>query len=292
MFRCSLLRMGIVGMIVTATTTLVTASDKTFDSAPIGGLPTGWTVAKTGAGDGSVWKIQEDATSPLGKKVLTQTASGPGPLFNLCVADQPRMADVDLTIKLKAHSGKIDQGGGPVWRYQDANNYYIARMNPLENNFRVYKVVDGQRTQLGTAAVEAASGTWHTIRIEHRAHRIQCSLNGKLSLDVTDDSIAKGGQIGFWTKADAVTSFAAPVLADLASASASKQVLVVNTQDASVSLVELATMKEVTRHKVGPRPYGIAVSRDGRTVAVGVEDEECVKFFSLPDFTLDRKGVV
>ena len=41
---------------------------------------------------------------------------------------------------------------------------------------------------------------------------------------------------------------------------------------------------ESKRYKVGPRPYGIAVSKDGKTVAVGVEDEECVKFFSLPDF--------
>lgn len=66
--------------------------------------------------------------------------------------------------------------------------------------------------------------------------------------------------------------------------SAPKQVFVVNTQDASVSLVDLATMKEVKRHPVGNRPYGIAVTADGKTVAVGVEDEECVKFFSLPDF--------
>jgi DNA-binding beta-propeller fold protein YncE len=69
-----------------------------------------------------------------------------------------------------------------------------------------------------------------------------------------------------------------------------KQVLVVNTGDASVSLVDLAGMKEVTRWKVGPRPYGIAVSRDGKTVAVGIEDEEKVKFFSLPEFKL--KGEV
>lgn len=71
--------------------------------------------------------------------------------------------------------------------------------------------------------------------------------------------------------------------------SSPKQVFVVNTQDASVSLVDLETMKELKRHDVGKRPYGIAVSRDGMTVAVGVEDEECVKFFSLPDFKLKGK---
>ncbi len=69
-----------------------------------------------------------------------------------------------------------------------------------------------------------------------------------------------------------------------------KQVFVVNTGDASVSLVDLESMKEMKRYPVGPRPYGIAVSRDGKTVAVGVEDEEKVKFFSLPEFQL--KGEV
>jgi YVTN family beta-propeller protein len=66
-----------------------------------------------------------------------------------------------------------------------------------------------------------------------------------------------------------------------------QQVLVVNTQDASVSRVDLTTMEELSRHQVGPRPYGIAVTQDGQSVAVGVEDEECVKFFSLPDFELE-----
>jgi hypothetical protein len=70
---------------------------------------------------------------------------------------------------------------------------------------------------------------------------------------------------------------------------APKQVFVVNTGEGSVSLVDLVTMKELQRHKVGPRPYGIAISRDGKTVAVGVEDEECVKFYSLPDFKMKGK---
>lgn len=273
----------LIGLLGCGLSTGAAPAGDAFDAAAVGKLPNGWSAAKTGTGDGSVWKIQEDATVPAGKKVLTQTSSaGPSGLFNLCVGDEPRLADVDLTVSLKALSGKIDQGGGPVWRYQDQDNYYIARFNPLEKNFRVYKVIGGKRTQLATANVEGATGKWHDLRIEHRGSRILCSLNGRQLLGVTDDTITKPGRIGFWTKADAVTAFAAPVISN--SAAAPKQVLVVNTQDASVSLVELATMKETARHPVGARPYGIAVSKDGKTVAVGVEDEECVKFFSLPDF--------
>lgn len=256
-----------------------------FDVAAVGSLPAGWTAAKTGTGDGSVWKIQEDATAPLGKKVLTQTSSaGPSPLFNLCIANEAQLLDVVLTVSLKALSGKVDQGGGPIWRFQDENNYYVARVNPLENNFRLYKVLDGKRIQLATVDVETATGKWHTIRVEHQGDRIRCSCNGGPMLEASDNSISRAGRIGFWTKADAVTSFAVPTMTSLSVDAAPGQALVVNTLDASVSLVDLATMKEVARHPVGPRPYGIAVTRDGKTVAVGVEDEECVKFFSLPDF--------
>lgn len=68
----------------------------------------------------------------------------------------------------------------------------------------------------------------------------------------------------------------------VASAAEPTKVFVVNTQDASVSLVDLKAMTEERRFPVGNRPYGIAVTPDARTLAVGVEDEEAVKFFALP----------
>ncbi len=179
-----------------------------FEATTIGALPKNWTTVKMGEGMGNVWKILEDPSAPKGPKVLAQTSvAGPSRMFNLCVADQTKFTDVDLNVAMKAVEGKIDQGGGLMWRYKDANNYYIARMNPLEENFRVYKVVDGTRKQLGTADVEAPAGKWHTIRIVHKGDHIQCYLNGKAHLDVKDDTFKEAGKIGLWTKADAVTSF-------------------------------------------------------------------------------------
>jgi DNA-binding beta-propeller fold protein YncE len=62
------------------------------------------------------------------------------------------------------------------------------------------------------------------------------------------------------------------------------EVLVVNTQDGTVSRVDLVESKEVGRFPVGERPYGIALTPDGKTVAVGVEGEEKVKFFATDGF--------
>lgn len=179
-----------------------------FEGAPAGTLAAGWVAAKTGTGPGSVWQVRVDTTSPHGSMTLAQTSvEGPNPLYNLCVAEGTSYADVDLTVSFKSVSGEKDQGGGPVWRYQDANNYYVARFNPLEDNYRLYKVVGGKRKQLATADAEAAAGKWHTLRVVHRGARIQCYLNGKLRLEASDSEIAQPGKIGLWTKADAVTAF-------------------------------------------------------------------------------------
>jgi hypothetical protein len=173
-----------------------------------GELPKGWLAAKTGEGPGSVWKVVEDKTCIDGK-VLAQTSSeGANRLFNLCIAQDTNFKDVDIELAIKAMRGEKDQGGGPVWRYTDAKNYYVARVNPLEDNYRVYKVVDGKRIELGTIDVDVPAGQWHRLRVVHQGDHIQCFLNDKLKLDVHDSTFAKGGNVGLWTKADAATYFA------------------------------------------------------------------------------------
>src|SRR5205085_4973207 len=137
--------------------------------------------AQTNKGKGSVWKVMADDTAPSGTGlVLAQTAESPGAVFNLCVATNTRSRDVKASVAFKAVRGKNDQGGGLVWRYQDANNYYVARMNPLEDNYRVYKVVDGKRIQLETKeGLKVPVDEWHTLKIKQVGDHIECFLDGK-----------------------------------------------------------------------------------------------------------------
>jgi hypothetical protein len=182
-----------------------------FDAANIGALPTGWKIAKTGNGTGGDWKIVEDKDA-AGGMALAQTKADKNATFNICFAEETSYRDIDLTISFKAMAGEKDQGGGPVWRFQDENNYYIARMNPLEDNFRFYKVVAGKRIELASADIVAKAGTWHVIRIVNTGDRIECYLNGKKYLDAKDPTFANAGKIGLWTKADAQTRFAGLVV--------------------------------------------------------------------------------
>jgi hypothetical protein len=185
------------------------ASVHRFDKADRDQVPKGWKVDRTGKGEGSIWKVVEDKTGP-GKTgyVLAQAAKSPNAMFNLCVLQGAKVKDVEVKVAFKAVRGELDQGGGIVWRYQDANNYYVARMNPLEDNFRVYKVVAGKRIQLNTREdIKVPAGEWHTLHVRMVGSKIECSLDGRNLLEATDDAITEAGLVGLWSKADAQSYF-------------------------------------------------------------------------------------
>lgn len=182
----------------------------TFDDGDVGAVPAGWSVGATKpAAPAATWSLVDDASAPSGGRALALTHSehGSNGTYNLCWTDETVFGDGRIHVAFKALEGEVDQGGGPIWRAQGPDDYYICRANPLEANFRVYKVTGGVRKQLDSATVDVPSGTWHTIDVEHVGERITCWLNGALLLETTDGSIRSAGGVGLWTKADALTSF-------------------------------------------------------------------------------------
>jgi hypothetical protein len=176
----------------------------------VGKPPAGWTVAQTHEGQGGAWQVVADPTAPSGSGLtLAQTGAAANLVYNLCVTDATTFGrDTVIRVALKAVKGDVDQGGGVVWLYQDPNNYYVCRYNPLEENLRVYHVKGGKRTQLATKEeVKAADGTWHRLEVTHRGDRITCALDGTHRLEVTDSTLTEPGKVGLWTKADAQTRF-------------------------------------------------------------------------------------
>jgi hypothetical protein len=144
-------------------------------------------------------------TSDSGK-ALAQSARNPNSVFNVVLAGDTNAREVDLSVRMKAIAGEYDQGGGLVWRVRDVKNYYLARYNPLEDNYRAYKVVNGKRTLLQNADIAHTAG-WHTLRVTMTGDHIQCSYDGKKYLDVKDATFPEAGKIGLWSKADAQSQF-------------------------------------------------------------------------------------
>ena len=93
--------------------------------------------------------------------VLAQTAETQP--WAVAILEDKKFADVDVAVKFRPISGKEDASGGVIFRARDAKNYYLVRANGLEDNFRLYTMKDGRRSQIATSKVEAPKlGDWHT----------------------------------------------------------------------------------------------------------------------------------
>ena len=152
--------------------------------------------------EAGAWVVARDGDNLM----LAQTAKNGDKDFNLALAERTSFKDLDISVRVRAVAGELDQGGGLVWRAKDAQNYYIARYNPLEPNLRVYKVEGGKRTQLDHADVPG-DREWHTLRITMKGREIFGYLDGKKLLEAEDSTFPDAGQIGLWSKADAQSDF-------------------------------------------------------------------------------------
>ncbi len=167
--------------------------------------------AQTGKrGELALWKLVSDPSAPSGSKallVVPNPRTNHGACFNVFLNRKIQAKDLEISVWLKPVRGREDQGGGPVWRAKDADNYYVVRWNPLEDNFRLYFVKRARRRMISSAKLKANPHRWHEIRVIHQGDLIRCYFDGKLKIKVRDRTFTQGGKIGLWTKADASTEF-------------------------------------------------------------------------------------
>jgi hypothetical protein len=174
-----------------------------FDDAKTGTLPAGWLGGVTGSGTPK-WLVEADGSAPSKLNVLKQSGEGTYPW---CVKKDTSIKDGFVEVKLKPVSGLEDQAGGVVWRWQDGDNYFIARANVLEDNVRICRTVKGKRIQFGGVDMKVAGNQWHTLRVDFAGNHFKVSYDGKAVFEADDDTFKTAGAVGVWTKADSGTLF-------------------------------------------------------------------------------------
>lgn len=179
-----------------------------FEESREGSAPLGFSFAKTGSGRLGQWVVNTHPDATSGTKVLAQVDPDPTDFrFPMAVVDEPLLADLRLSVRCKPVSGNVDQACGLVFRYQDGNNYYVTRANALEQNVRLYKVVEGKRQQFASWNGSVTGGTWHELGVEATGDHFTVSWDGQRVIDAYDQTFSQPGNIGLWTKADSITYF-------------------------------------------------------------------------------------
>jgi len=177
----------------------------TFESDPVGAPPASFEFARTGRGAEGKWTVELERG---GKNhvLLQSSADKTDDRFPVAVVKKESFHDVTLTVRARSLAGEIDQGFGVVWRYRNADNYYITRCNALEDNCTIYHVVNGSRRPFQNHSVKVASNAWHTLTMEARGDHFVVWFDDMKVLDARDDTF-QSGQVGLWTKADSVIEF-------------------------------------------------------------------------------------
>ena len=160
---------------MTIATGIAAAETVNFDDIKAGAPPPGWTATQTGSG-AAKWAVEKDDSAPSKPNVLKQSGQA---TFPVCFKNDTSIKDGFVEVKFKPVTGKEDQAGGVIWRLQDANNYYIARANPLENNVTIYHTIKGKRTEKKRTNTKVASGAWHTLRVDFRGNHFTVTFDGK-----------------------------------------------------------------------------------------------------------------
>lgn len=190
-----------------------------FDGDGEGKPPAGFNFARTGQGSDGQWVVKKDESAPSKPNMLAQTSQDKTDYrFPLAIAEGTSYKDLALSVKFKTISGSVDQGAGLVFRLQDKDNYYVVRANALEDNFRLYHVVNGRRIQFAGSNFKVTPGVWHEIRVEARGNEFRCYYDGQLKITARDNTFKDAGKIGLWTKADSVIHFDDLTVEDLGGA--------------------------------------------------------------------------
>lgn len=172
-----------------------------FDDLPAGRPPPGFLFASSPKEQSGQWVVLRDGANA----VLGQLHPG-RPGVQLAVVEGASFTDLILSVRLRLVEGA--RSAGVVWRYRDADNYYLASLDLREQDVRIYRVVAGNRTRLDDEDdLELDVDGWHLLKIEHRGMRIRVRINGVPVSDARDRMFEGPGAIGLWTTGDSVAWF-------------------------------------------------------------------------------------
>ena len=131
-----------------------------------GSPPGAFTFAHTGQGGPGQWKVVSDPTASGGHAIEQTSTDRTDYRFPLAIHEADFPANVDVQLRFKAISGKVDQAAGIAVRVRDKDNYYVVRANALEDNVRFYRVVKGKREQLEGANLKVTPNEWHALGLK------------------------------------------------------------------------------------------------------------------------------
>lgn len=126
--------------------------------------------------------------------------------FPLAISKSGEMNNGVISFKIKPLHGSIDQAGGLVFGLRDIGNYFVFRINALENNAILFEFINNNRVERAQYELPVIRNRWYTLDVRIADNSVSCLVNGAFVFDYQAER-SLHGHFGLWAKADSVTLF-------------------------------------------------------------------------------------
>jgi pyruvate,water dikinase len=127
--------------------------------------------------------------------------------FPLAIAKESYLPEGILSVQVQPVTGSIDQAGGLAFGIRNIGNYFVFRVNTLEDNVILFEFLNNKRLKRASSSKKLALGQWYHLRVEFSGPHCRCFLDDEPVIDYTANR-PLDGYVGLWTKADSITRFA------------------------------------------------------------------------------------
>jgi hypothetical protein len=192
------------------------ADNVNFDSVAPGNSPPDWTFIARPS-DRIRWEVRHDPGAPSRGNVLEKISSGPAETDNsIAVFDKVFCRDGDLSVKFRIDGGSRSRTAGIVWRYQDANNYYLLHFSADQRNIVLFRVHDGRFQALPVSGEKPGGfglphdirlGQWYVAKVMFRGAQIRVLFGNRRLFEAQDNGLPVAGRTGLWTRGRTTASF-------------------------------------------------------------------------------------
>jgi hypothetical protein len=178
-------------------------SVRTFDEDATGAPPSGLTFPIARQQVAAKWLVRAEGSNRYLTHAADAAAAGG---ISLAVLDTAHAAQTRVSVRLKLVDG--ERIGGVVWRYQDAENFYLASLDLRLQELALYRVVRGNRIRLDDEdELELDTDAWHSVRVVQDEDDIQVSLGGIGVMRARDRMPGEAGRAGVWAGGGATAWF-------------------------------------------------------------------------------------
>src|SRR5262249_24881486 len=122
------------------------------------------------------------------------------------IMDPTEYTDFTLEAAFKSVGGRLDCSGGIIFRYVNAQNFYLLSAGCPSDYFALTRISGGKSDILKQSVVPTDRDTWYKIKVAAQGSHFTCYDDTKMVFDFDDKAIAKG-RIGLWARDDSQARF-------------------------------------------------------------------------------------